>query len=85
VGFGRGSTHGAALHPKDRYSSPDEALGGERRCEACGLEYTFALAIKTPLQTQEWLVTIGPPGNFIKLSCPKCGQGEVPPYVEGVE
>jgi len=58
---------------------------GERSCQACGLEYTFALAIKTPLKTEEWLVTVGPPGNFIKLSCPKCGQGEVPPYVEGVE
>jgi uncharacterized protein (DUF983 family) len=50
---------------------------GDHRCEACGLEYWLGLAIKTPLHAQEWLVTIGPPAEFIRVSCPKCGQGEV--------
>jgi uncharacterized protein (DUF983 family) len=60
-------------------------FSSDHKCEACGLEYWFGLAIKTPLHTQEWLVTIGPPAECIKVSCPKCGQGEVFHYEEETE
>jgi hypothetical protein len=60
-------------------------FSSDRKCDACGLEYWFGLAIKTPLYTEEWLATIGPPEDFIRVSCPKCGQGEVLLHGEGAD
>jgi hypothetical protein len=33
-------------------------FSSDRKCDACGLEYWFGLAIKTRLYTEEWLATI---------------------------
>jgi uncharacterized protein (DUF983 family) len=57
----------------------------DHECEACGLEYRFVLTIKTPLHTQEGLVTISPPADFMKVCCPRCGQGGALAFDEETE